>query len=332
MDLGTAAKGENELNISVKVPSSIRVNSRSANKVTVMVEDLVQKQVDVIINYTGTFDEGQEGDTVSIATPQITISGAESMVNTVAHVRGTIDASRLSGDITEITCQLQPVNSEGNPVTGVVLSQENVTVKSILSETRGITVEVEVQDNSSDGMVRNTEIPKEVLVVGRADILDKIDSIKALPVDVTNISESKDIPLEYELPEGVSLSDRNDENNLNVKLEVSPVTSKTFNFGTGEIILEGMSNSLNYQVAQGQIVVSAMDSAATLSSLTKNNITLKCDVSSLTSTGTITIVPECETSLHGLSTSPAYVEVVVSSAEEETDTAKTISTGTETNG
>ena len=311
VDLATATKGENELNIIVRVPSSIRVNDRSSNKVIVYVEDLVQKQVDVVINYTGTFGEGQEGNTISIGTPQITVSGAESMVNLVANVRGTIDASRLSSSATEITCQLQPVNQEGNPVSGVVLSQETVTVKSTLSETKAVPVKVDIIDNSSDGMVRNTTVPEEVLVVGRADILSGVEAIEAVEVDITNIEESIDIPLEYVLPEGISLSDRNEATALNVKLDVSPVSTKNFTFAASEIALNGTLENYDYQVGSDQVIVTVMDSAANLNNISKNMIKLACDVSELTSSGSVTIEPVYDFELHGITLNPSAIEITL---------------------
>ncbi len=314
VDLATAAKGENELNIVVRVPTStsgIRVNSRTASKATVIVEDLVQKQVDVSINYTGTFDEGQAGDTVSIATPKITVSGAESLVNTVASVRGNVDASRLGEDPTEIICQLQPVNKEGTVVSGVVLSQESVTVKSVLSETKKVPVSVDLVDNSSDGMVRKIVVPEEVAIVGRADILSRIEQIEAKPVVVTNIQESGDIDLEFELPEGVNLSDTNEAENLKAQLTVAPVATKTFTYNLSDIELTGVSNRMEYTAPSGStVVVSVMDSTDVLARVNKNSIKVSCDVLGLSvGTSTVGIGLNSDIDLYGLSANPDTIEV-----------------------
>lgn len=322
VDLATATKGENELNIVVRVPSSIsglRVSPKTASKAIVEIEDLVQKQVDVSITYTGTFDEGQAGDTVSIATPKVTVSGAESIVNTVASVRGTVDASRLSEDSTEITCQLQAVNAEGNQVSGVVLSQESVSVKSVLSQTKSVPVRVEIVDNSSDGMVRKTTIPENVSVVGRADRLASISYLEAQPVDITNIAEATNIPLTFELPEGISLSDRNDESSLAVALTLSPVETKVFNYTVSEIGLIGVSNRMVYTGARGtEIVLTVKDDADTLNGINKGSISLSCDVSNLSAgVYTLNLITECETKLYSIEANPKTIDVTIT----ETDNA-----------
>ena len=319
VDLAAATKGDNELSIMVRVPNgSIRVTDKSAAKVSVMVEDLIQKPVDVSITYTGTFAEGQAGDTMSIATPQITVSGAESLVNMVSSIRGTVDASRLSDDPTEITCQLKPVNSEGSPVSGVILSQESVSVKSVLSQTKRVPITVEVIDNSSDDMVRKTTIPKEVSIVGRADKLASVSVIETEPVDVTNIAESKEIDLQFKLPEGISLSDRNDSADLALGLTVSQVNTKTFTYEISDVKLTGVSNTMVYTALQGtQIVVTVMDDVEVLSRINKNSISVSCDVSNLVAgVYTINLHLDCNTEIYSMDANPRALDITVTAADK----------------
>ena len=319
VDLATATKGENELTIVVRVPNgNIRVTDRSASKATVVIEDLIQKAVDVSINYTGTFGEGQAGETISISSPKITISGAESIVNRVTHIRGTVDASRLNDDPTEITCQLQPVNSDGNLVPDVVLSQESVTVKSVLAQTKDVPIKVEVIDNSSDGMVRKTTLPESVSIVGRADLLANVEVIETEPVDITNLSESQSLQLSFKLPEGISLSDRNDEKELGLKLTVSPVVTKTFTYNVSDIELTGVSNRMIYTSAQGnQIEVTVRDDSEVIARINKESIKVSCDVSNLVAgVYTINLNLNCSTPLYAMNASPSAIDVTVAQTNE----------------
>ena len=313
VDMASASEGENELSIMVRVPpGGITVNERSASKVTVMVENLIQKTVDVSVVYTGTFEEGQGGDTLEIATPSVIVTGAESLVNMVDSVRGAIDASRLGSEPTDIICQLQPLSSEGNPVSGVVLSQESVAVTSVLSETKTVDLSVYIEDYSSDGLARDVEIPETIDIVGRGDILADITYLEALPVDVTNVAESGDIPLEFELPEGVSLADKDKE--IALKLTVSPMTTKTLTYAVSEIVLEGQKSTLSYTIQPGtQVVLTCTDSSTKLSEISKTDFKVYCDVSQFTAgSNTCEVIVELEKELYGLSYTPETIDISVS--------------------
>ena len=160
VDMAVAVKGDNEIAITVRVPSGITVTRKSISKISATVESLVSKEVDVSIMYTGKFKENQQGLTVAVSSPTVTLSGAESLVNIVSYARGSIDASRLSSDETDITCQLQAMTQDGSQVSGVTMSPDTVTVTSIISEAKDVKLTVPITDNSSDDAVRKTEYPQ----------------------------------------------------------------------------------------------------------------------------------------------------------------------------
>lgn len=311
VDMASATRGENELTVIVRVPSGVEVTERSLNKVVVTVDELIMKEVDVAIVYSGTFAEDQEGSTLNISTPVVTVSGAESIVGTVESVRGTIDASRLSNTATELTCQLIAVNKEGNQVEDVTLSQETVTVRSILSETKGVGVTVEIVDNSSDHMARNTEIPEVLYITGTADVIKNIDTIQANPVDITNIAEDSEIQLEFELPEGVTIAEKNESTAL--KLTVSPLESKTLVYRAQDIEIRGNKSKHNYELTEDlEVTVTVMDSAAVLDEVTKDSIKLYVDVSELGAEAEeIGLLSEYEGKFHSLDINPASVNITV---------------------
>ena len=53
VDMAVAVKGDNEIAITVRVPSGITVTRKSISKISATVESLVSKEVDVSIMYTG---------------------------------------------------------------------------------------------------------------------------------------------------------------------------------------------------------------------------------------------------------------------------------------
>ena len=176
-------------------PSGITVTRKSISKISATVESLVSKEVDVSIMYTGKFKENQQGLTVAVSSPTVTLSGAESLVNIVSYARGSIDASRLSSDETDITCQLQAMTQDGSQVSGVTMFPDTVTVTSIISEAKDVKLTVPITDNSSDDAMRKTEYPQTVTIVGRSDVLAPVTAVTADPVDISNMVKRSELDL-----------------------------------------------------------------------------------------------------------------------------------------
>ena len=246
VDLASASKGENEVNISVRVPNGITINSKSINSIKIMVESLVSKTVPVKIVYNGSFSDDEEGTTVSVQNSEVEVTGAESIVKLVSYARGTVDASRVKDVESANTCKLIPVSKEGNKVENVTLSKKSTSVISILSKTKTVNLKVSISDYSSDGATRKTTVPKKVIIAGRADVIKSISSVSADDVDISNISKSTDIQLEFSsLPEGVTISEKNA--NLVVKVTVS---QKVLKIGKSEIKITGEQSDLKYEIQE----------------------------------------------------------------------------------
>lgn len=253
IDLASAAKGENQAYITVRVPSGLTISKKSISNISVTVEALVSKPVSVKIVYSGAFAENEEGTTVAIENSEVEVSGAESIVKVVDSVRGTVDASRVGEAESENVCSLIPVNKEGNKVENVTLSRKSTKVTSVLSKTKTIDLTVPIKDNSSDGAKRSTNVPKKIIVVGRADSLKSITGISADAIDISNITKNTELVLTFSnLPEGISISEKN--SSLVVKVSVNKLSEKTFAFAPDEIKLRGKSEELKYNLEKISIL------------------------------------------------------------------------------
>ena len=268
VDLASATKGENEMSVVVRVPSGITVTDRSTNKVIVSVEAITTKTVDVNVVYTGTFAEGEEALTLHTSRAKIDVSGAESLISIVDSVRATIDANRVGEEATDISCQLQALNKEGTIVNGVLLSQESVTVNTVLSKSKSVELRIPTVDESADDAERILTGPEQVTITGRADAVNKINRLTAEPVIVN-------------LPEGVALAANNQE--LKAEITVTNMIERSYTFTAKDIKLAGESKNLNYQFAEGtQVIVTLRGKRELINGITRSSIDISADVSALT--------------------------------------------------
>lgn len=285
VDMSAATKGTNEMTINIRTPNGITVKSKSLSRINVTVEPLTTKTVDVRILYNGTFPENAEGTTVKISSPTVVVSGAESLVDLVAYAAGMIDASRVTADQADISCELTPVTKDGKAVNNISISQRDVTVTSILSEKKTVKLTVPLTDTSSDDAKRTTKVPDTVIISGRADDLKGITAITADTVDISNITESTQLPLTFsKLPDGVRLSNTNTD--LFLTLTVVKQNEQVFTYGGEEITLKGKKADFSYSLpGDFKVTVTVRGTPDALFTVKKENLTPSVDVSAFTEKG-----------------------------------------------
>ncbi len=313
VDLGTAVKGENEISVSVKAPDGVTVSKKSISAVSVKVENLVSKEVPVTIHYSGNLEAPKEGETVSKSFDEVKVSGAESNVDKVKEAVGTINVLNISEDVTTTKCKLVPVDRKGDIVDNVSLSKNTVSVDSVISETKTVKLNVNIIDNSSDGLTREAEYPKEVIIAGKSADLKKIDSVDAGSIDISNLGDGSHVELNVKLPEGIILSEKNEK--LYVKVSVESLESKTFSISSDDIDFAGKKDGFKYSFEQTFTVdITVTDKKDIVESLKKEDFALSVDVASFAEAGSfdvkITVKPSV--SVSGVKISQDTAKVVVS--------------------
>lgn len=321
VDMASASKGDNELNITVRVPSGIVVKDRSAAKTNVIVDNMTQKIVDIEVAFEGAFAAGEGAVIDDISPSKISVSGAESQVSKVNSIVATVESGMVTRDLAAIQAQLQALDKDGKPVDKVNLSQETVSVEAIRSITKVVPVTANVVDNTNDDMVRNVAVPEEISIVGRSDVLETITSLKAKELVVTGVTESKELALNFDLPEGVTLAEENAKPVATVT--VSEMVTKDLFYEAGEIELRHAAGSLEYSIPDDiEITLTLKDSEEKLKPLTKESIKVYLDLNDLsTGVSSVEIMTEIAEKIHAVVVEPETVTVTVRNAEGAGDDA-----------
>jgi YbbR domain-containing protein len=77
---------------------------------------------------------------------------------------------------------------------------------------------VPVKNDSDDSYERTYTVPETIVIKGSKDLINKTGSLTAKEIDVSYLYEDTEIPLEYELPEGVYVAKGYEGYVLNVKV------------------------------------------------------------------------------------------------------------------
>lgn len=216
-DVTNAKYGENTLPITITVPQALTLKSQSAQSVTIEVTNSSTKDVPVLISYDGNVADNQEPMATDMSYESLSIFGASKNIEKVAYAMIKIDASKVSTSENTYTFTPVAMDKNGNIVEHVVVlpSEIGATVTSAIC--KEVTLNVTVTDNSTDGLTRSTTVPKKVTIKGANDALTDIDKIEAT-CDITNITNSGSLSLNYSFPDGVAIA--NNSFGQKLKLEV----------------------------------------------------------------------------------------------------------------
>ncbi len=135
------------------------------------------------------------------------IQGQESAVSKVAKVISLVDLSAIK-DTTSFKANLVVRDSKGNPVQGVSLNPETVTVYAVVSQKQGsrkaaVKPVVGSGPPSSWQVSKVYAIPDSVTLLGTESALAEIKEISTKPLDLSGKSASFSQEVELVLPEGV---------------------------------------------------------------------------------------------------------------------------------
>lgn len=281
VNLADAASGENQLRIVFRVPDNVEIDDKSLNKVTVAVEQRISKELDIVPEYEGNFDSEKEPITVEMSRRKATVTGAESLVEQVDHIKAVVKSGKVADELKTISCELEPVDIDGAEVSHLDLSAKTVQVTAQLASLKTVELEVPVVDDGSADIERSVSAPKTITIKGRSEDLDGIEKITAETVDISDIISTTTAALTPVLPEGVQISKKSADS-LYITVTVTRLASETFSFDAEDIELEGLDENLRAELRQGvKIEVTVKGSEEVLAAAEKADITLSVDLSGL---------------------------------------------------
>jgi YbbR domain-containing protein len=85
--------------------------------------------------------------------------------------------------------------------------------------------------------------PSTIEIKGRKDVLSGISSIKTKPIDINSLIGNKDVAVELEIPEKVSIVDSNQKVTINLNIEENK--TKTFDFTLNDIKIINLDQELS---------------------------------------------------------------------------------------
>jgi YbbR domain-containing protein len=280
-DLAGLEAGVHDVEVQVTCSDdSIRIVEKKPEKITIRLEELKEKEVEVRVNILDSPPLGYSARPASATPSEVKITGPASMVDQV--VTAVVDFFlRNAKDTVERRVDLSLRDAQDSIVSWVTPEPAQVTVQVPIEQRWGYK-EVAVRTNWEGQVapgyrITNVSVdPSIVTVTGSPGALREIPGyLETAPVDVSNASADVVARMPLVLPEGVSLPLAGSQG-VTVTVNVTAIESKLTL--QSELIIQGLSPGLKAIPSPKVVNVTLSGSLPKLDTLKPENVQVTLDL------------------------------------------------------
>lgn len=280
-------KGANEIPITITdSPYELDVSPSSNLKVTIYLDDFVERDVNIVSQYEASPEIGKYINEITFNPSTAKVSGAAEYVNRVTSLAARGEKGSLSKDHQEIVT-LVPLDENNNEVNHVTISPLYVEIFVEVYDTKTVPITVSSQGEVGEGLELKELKPgiEEILITGPSSLLDQVNEIVTEKVDLANITETGKIIKSLVIPEGIIPV--NGVTNVTVLATVEIFETKTI---TKKLTTTGLGTDLNAELSAISINITISGTKSTLDALTDDMVSAELVLKDLIA-GTYEITP-----------------------------------------
>lgn len=207
VDLSGFREGQHTVRVRSSVPPDIKIQKLSPSSITVVIEEVVTSQMEVIPVLKGEPGEGLIAGEVTVEPQNVLVKGTRNVLSQVNEVVVMID---VDGAVSEIkgAFPVTALDAQGREVDGVEIEPEEVEVYvDVQLPEAEFFIEVVWEGELPEGLeVKEVSVePKIVTLSGLRENLEMLETVKTFPVNLTDREESFSYEVDLEVPQGTSL-------------------------------------------------------------------------------------------------------------------------------
>ena len=268
--------------------SAVRVVRSSPSTISFQVTRMDDKIVPVDAAFTGSVAEGYMLGDIEYEPRSITVSGPQSVLETIDRVYVEVELMDLDATRT-VEAPFTLRDADGNEIAkdGLEFDFDTVTVTIPISKVKDVPIYVNIIEGA--GATReNTSIKlseSSITIAGDAATVDGINRIEVGPVDLTSFELTYEGTLDVVLPNGVENISGIEE--VDVSLEVTGLAVRDFT--VTNISDTGLPDGYSAELVTHSLTVRIRGPQDALANLNSSNIRAVADLSNTTASGTMDI-------------------------------------------
>ena len=268
--------------------SAVRVVRSSPSTISFQVTRMDDKIVPVDAAFTGSVAEGYMLGDIEYEPRSITVSGPQSVLETIDRVYVEVELMDLDATRT-VEAPFTLRDADGNEIAkdGLEFDFDTVTVTIPISKVKDVPIYVNLIEGA--GATReNTSIKlseSSITIAGDAATVDGINRIEVGPVDLTSFELTYEGTLDVVLPNGVENISGIEE--VDVSQEVTGLAVRDFT--VTNISDTGLPDGYSAELVTHSLTVRIRGPQDALANLNSSNIRAVADLSNTTASGTMDI-------------------------------------------
>ncbi len=212
VDLSALDTGTYQLAPQVMVSAHpVRVESISPQRITVVLEPLLTREVAITPQVTGEPAPGFQAAPLLLSRSRVSVTGPQSLVERVSEARVAVDISGVRADVKSVV-PVHLFDANGAEVTGLAVTPREVRVTQPIRQLGGyrdVAVKVVITGSVASGYrITNLTVSPPVVTVSSSDpkqVNELPGFVETEPLDLTDAVDDLDKRLALALPEGISV-------------------------------------------------------------------------------------------------------------------------------
>ncbi|MDR3364578.1 MAG: hypothetical protein LBS91_06495 [Clostridiales Family XIII bacterium] len=312
-DMTGYRKGENAVPVNVIKPNNIELVQVRPETILVAVVDLITVNKPVKLEFADEFTGGAEPGFISILPEEMEVSGVTAVVDSIDYIRAVVPEGVLAEEAKGFSLDVVAISKDGQPVYNVGLSQSQVQVTAALCATKIVPLKVDTLGEPNENIeVTDMHIPSYITIRGPKAAIEGIAEVEGRAVDLSEIANTMEIPIDPYLPQNVEVADASQ--NISVKIEVQGIVKREFEYTADMIEVANLSPALSGHVNTGSVTVTVLAPEAIAARLTQSDIKLFVDATDYRKAGNsieMEVTAECGIEVKSIAIEPAKVRVTI---------------------
>lgn len=260
----------------------------SKEEVKLLIENKVDKYLALEMQCVGEPAAGYIVGSSKLAQNRITVSGAESVIESIDKAVAMVDVTDISGDIFSFA-DITLYDEAGQEISKDKIEMTAKTVSATVEiwATKTVPIRYEAEGTVAEGNVATGEIiseTNELLIAGKESILSSVTEIvvsgEEMYYEDADEDVKKVIDIDKYLPAGVSRASKQGNGYVSVTILIAPVVDKEYTLPMGQITLENVPQgySMKHVLDSAEFVVTLHGSQYLLNALRSDDIQGKIDI------------------------------------------------------
>lgn len=217
-DVSGCVAGENSVPLTVTGPADTTVTATDAEGVNVSIGRAKSDVMDIDVIYAEGADEEAEPIAFDMSVAEARVISTADNLGKIYSVAAMLEPEAVKENVKSFTVKLKALDRDGNILPHVVVEPDEVSLDACSGVTKEVSLTVPVRNGTDDDYERTYKAPDKVTIKGSEEAVSKVGTIRAFEIDISDVYEDIELPIEYNLPEGIYIANESLQQTLSVSV------------------------------------------------------------------------------------------------------------------